>query len=134
MARDPRKLRMFGLADELLMETYRATARFPSEELYGLRSQLRRAAVSTASNIVEGCARRTTREYVHFLHVATGSAAEAAYLLDVAQRLGFVDEATQAQLGSRYSELLAGLQKLTASLSQVRSSTSPEAQSPKPEA
>lgn len=106
---------MFGLADELLIEVYRATSRFPLDETYGLRSQLRRAAVSTASNIVEGCARRTTREYVHFLSVATGSAAEAAYLLDVAARLGILDGALQTPLGSRYSELLRSLQKLTSS-------------------
>jgi four helix bundle protein len=117
MARDPRKLRVFTLADELLIEVYRATAGFPSDERHGLRGQLRRAAVSTASNIVEGCARRTTRDYVHFMNMATGSAAEAAYLLDVAERLGLIDGSIRAALGSRYSELLGGLQKLTATLS-----------------
>jgi 23S rRNA-intervening sequence protein len=53
--------------------------------------------------------------YVHFLSVATGSAAEAAYLLDVAARLGILDGALQTPLGSRYSELLRSLQKLTSS-------------------
>jgi four helix bundle protein len=113
--RDPRKLRVFQTADGLVLEVYRVTATFPSDERFGLQSQLRRAAVSTASNIVEGCARRTEREYVHFLGIATGSAAEAQCLLCVARRLGFLEEMETTRLGNRYSELLKGLQKLMSS-------------------
>ncbi len=92
------------------------TATFPLEHKYELRSQVRRAALSAASNIVEGCARRTTREYAHFLNVATGSAAESEHLLDIAFRLGLVTAETRTHLGSRYTELLKGLQKLVKSL------------------
>jgi four helix bundle protein len=108
MARDPRKLRVFAVADALVIDVYRVTAAFPSEHRYELCSQLRRAAISTAANIVEGCARRTSREYVHSLNIATGSAAEAEYLLDVAFRLGLVPTETHALMGSRYHRATEG--------------------------
>lgn len=60
MPRDPRKLRVFGMADELVPLIYKATVKFPTEEKYGLVSQMRRAAVSIPSDIVEGCGRRST--------------------------------------------------------------------------
>jgi four helix bundle protein len=69
---------------------YRCTHEFPREEIYGLRAQLRRAAVSTAANIVEGCARRSEREYLNFLNMSAGSASEARYLIDLSHRLGFL--------------------------------------------
>jgi four helix bundle protein len=116
MARDHHKLRVFAQADTLVIAVYRATATFPQEERYVLQTQIRRAAISTASNIVEGCARRTTREYVQFLNVANGSTAEARYLVNVAHRLGFVSAAVENELCGRYTELTKGLQKLIASL------------------
>ena len=116
MSRDPRKLRVFHQADALLFEVYCATAVFPVEERYVLQAQLRRAAISAATNIVEGCARRTTREYVQFLNVANGSTAEARYLLGVSRRLGFLSGAAEADLVERYTVLMKGLQNLIASL------------------
>jgi four helix bundle protein len=87
--RDHKKLRAFELADALALEIYRVTATFPKQELYGLTSQMRRAAVSIASNIVEGCARRTEADYVHFLGMAYGSARELEYQISLAHRLGY---------------------------------------------
>jgi four helix bundle protein len=77
-------------AVDLAVEAYHVTAHFPRAELYGLSSQLRRAAVSVASNIAEGAARRTTRDLIAFLHVARGSLAEVETQLLIAQRVNAV--------------------------------------------
>ncbi len=87
--RDHTKLRAFELADEVAVLIYRATRRFPREEMYGLTSQMRRAAVSVPSNIVEGCARETQAEYLRFLEVAFASLRELHYQLNLAGRLGY---------------------------------------------
>jgi four helix bundle protein len=116
MSRDHRKLNVFQLADELVLKVYAKTTTFPAEERFGLCNQIRRAAVSVACNLVEGCARRTTRDYLRFVNVATGSAAEALYLLDLSARLGFLRPEVYREFEPKYSRLLAGLQKLIISL------------------
>src|SRR5260221_5682302 len=98
MSRDHRKLRVFALADDLVPRIYRATQDFPKSEAYGLCSQIRRSALSTAANIVEGSARRRTREYVNFLNVAAGSAAETQDLIDISVRLRFGHRPELAEL------------------------------------
>jgi four helix bundle protein len=90
--RDHTKLRAFELADQLCLKVYEYTRSFPKEEQYGLTSQLRRASVSTASNIVEGCARATLGDYVRFLDMAYGSAHEVEYQLSLASRLGYLSD------------------------------------------
>lgn len=87
--RDHRKLRAFVLADELVIQIYQLTQKFPKEEMYGLTSQMRRAAVSVPSNIVEGCAREGEVEYLRFLEIAFGSLRELHYQLSLANRLGY---------------------------------------------
>ena len=120
MARDHRKLDVFHLADRAVIDVYPATSRFPDEERYGLVKQIRRAAVSVPCNIVEGCARRGEAEYLHFLHIAAGSANEARYLLDLSQRLGLLSAAQLKPLCERYTQLIAKLQALINSLSRER--------------
>lgn len=71
--RDHSKLRAFELADEVTLLIYRVTQKFSKEEIYGLTSQMRRAAVSVPSKIVEGCARESETEYLRFLEIAFGS-------------------------------------------------------------
>jgi four helix bundle protein len=117
MGRDHRKLRVFALADCLVLDVYRASAGFPAHERFGLQSQIRRAAVSTASNIVEGSARRSDREYVNFLNVAGGSAAETRYLADLSTRLEFLESQDALILEDGYRELCASLTALIKSLS-----------------
>jgi four helix bundle protein len=101
MSRDHRKLDVFHLADDLAREVYAAGVGFPPEERYALLAQLRRAAVSVSVNIVEGSARRTEGDYVRFLDIAQASAAETAYLLTLARRLGFIPEPTCVDLEER---------------------------------
>src|SRR5882762_4215349 len=87
---DHTQLRAFELADEVAMLVYRVTAGFPKEELFGLTSQIRRAAVSVPSNIVEGCARDSEAEYLRFLNIAFGSLRELHYQLNLSKRLRFL--------------------------------------------
>ena len=112
MSRDHRKLRVFQMADELVVRVYHATRILPVQERFGLQSQIRRAAVSTASNIAEGCARKTSREYRHFLNVACGSGAEARYLLTFATRLQMLPQAAGGKLDADYEALLGAMHKL----------------------
>lgn len=90
MSRDHRKLTAFQLADKMAMDIYYATRTLPPEEKYGLQSQIRRAALSVPTNIVEGCYRSGQKEYLQFLRIALASAAEARYLLSFATRLELV--------------------------------------------
>ncbi|MFZ5940872.1 MAG: four helix bundle protein [Bacteroidota bacterium] len=90
--RDHKKLRAFELADELVIMVYRFTRGFPKEEVYGLSSQMRRAAISVPSNIVEGCSRTSTAEYKRFLEIAFGSLRELYYQYSIAIRLGYIEK------------------------------------------
>ena len=128
---------MFTLADSLVPDIYAATKAFPAEERYGLVSQMRRAAVSIASNIVEGSARRTTKEYLNFLNVANASAYELGYLVGLSVRLAFAQAEVAEPLMSRCGQLAASLTALINSLEraeQVPKSQEPRAKSPKPKA
>ena len=88
--RDHTKLLAFKMADEVAVLVYQVTVGFPRDELYGLISQMRRAAVSVPSNIVEGCARDSQADYLRFLTVAFGSLRELHYQMDLSKRLGFL--------------------------------------------
>jgi len=116
MSRDHRKLRVFHEADELVEAVYRISRGFPPQERFGLQSQLRRAAVSTACNIVEGSARQSEREYLHFLNIATGSAAEAEYLVPLAVRLDFLRQAEAEPLAPRYAGVSSALRAMLRAL------------------
>ena len=122
-----RKLRVFQEADALVVDVYRVSKRFPPEERFGLQSEIRRAAVSAACNIVEGSARQTEREYLHFLNMATGSAAEAEYLVPLAVRLEFLNQAEAEPLVRRYAALASGLRAMIRALQKPEPGPKPEA-------
>ena len=88
--RNHESLKAFQLADQLALVVYKATAAFPKDERFGLTAQLRKAAVSCVSNIVEGAARNTEADFLHFLDMAIGSAREVEYQLSLAYRFGFL--------------------------------------------
>ncbi len=107
-----RDLDVWKLAVDWVEAVYRATSNWPSEERFGLTSQLRRAAVSVASNIAEGTARRSTGEFLQFIGMARGSLAEAETQLLIASRLGYLDATrTEALLAAadRISRMLVSL-------------------------
>jgi four helix bundle protein len=110
--RDPKKLSAFQLADQLAIAVYKHTATMPPDERFGLTLQIRRASVSVASNIVEGCARNSESDYLRFLDMALGSACELEYQLSLALRLGLLREeqhGTVADLAAQTAKTLTGL-------------------------
>jgi four helix bundle protein len=113
--RDHRKLRAFDSADKLVVLIYSATRSFPRDEQFGLTSQIRRAAVSIASNIVEGCARRTQADYVRFLDMAFASAREVEYQLTIAERLGYLPVESARSLSHQAKEAVKVLGALVRS-------------------
>ena len=114
--RDHRNLRAFQLADALVIDLYRATKTFPRDEMFGLTSQLRRAAVSIASNIVEGCARNSQADFLRFLDTAFSSAREVEYQLTVAARLEYLSADRAESLNQQIVETSKVLYGLTRSL------------------
>ena len=114
--RDHKKLRAFELADEIAVLTYRMTKAFPKEEVYGLSSQMRRAAVSIPSNIVEGCARESLVEYLRFLEIAFVSLRELQYQFGLSRRLGYLNDASVSECKPKLIETEKVLAALLRSL------------------
>lgn len=98
--RNHQNLRAFDLARHLALEIYKATNKFPRSEEFGLKAQMRRAAVSVPSNIVEGCARRTHGDFVRFLDIALSSAREVEFQVFLAADLGYLESEQSTRLGS----------------------------------
>ena len=110
--KDFRKLDVWAKAHALTLAIYRVTAGFPTEERYGLTSQLRRAALSIPTNIAEGCGRNTDAEFNRFLEIAMGSSSEVEYLLLLSRDLNYLNSDTFERLADGVIEvkrMLAGL-------------------------
>lgn len=84
-------LDIWKLGIELVVEVYKLTDNFPKEEIYGLTAQMRRCAVSVPSNIAEGAARNSKKEYLKFLYISLGSLSELETQLIIAQRLNYLE-------------------------------------------
>ncbi len=107
-----RELIVWQKAMNLVEAVYRATDHFPKTEIYGLTSQVRRAAVSIPSNIAEGQGRSTTRDFLYFLSVAQGSLMEVETQITIAQRLSYIEKRLETELLESTAEvgrLLNGL-------------------------
>jgi len=99
------KLLVWQKADELAYQVYAATRAFPKEELYAMTSQLRRAALSVPTNIVEGYARQGKNEFRQFANIALGSLAEAKYLLGFCLRLKYLKPREHQNLADQAEEV-----------------------------
>jgi four helix bundle protein len=109
-------LRVWRRAHALTLDVYRLTATFPKQELYGLRSQLRRSAASVPANTAEGCGRGGDAELMHFLRIALGSANELQYHLLLARDIGYIEPDTHADLSDTNQAVRSMLTNLIRSL------------------
>ncbi len=110
--RDYTKIEAWRLADDMTVAVYESTRSFPREEVYGLTSQLRRAAYSVPANIVEGSARESKRDYLHFLYIARASLAETQYFIHLAGRLRYLPDADALALREQTKHVFACLHGL----------------------
>lgn len=109
-----RNLEVWQKAINLAESIYQVTGGFPAKETFGLTSQLRRCAVSIASNIAEGQARQSRKEFQHFLHISLGSIAELETQLIIAQKISYLSEANlneNLSLSSEIARMIKGLVK-----------------------
>ena len=116
-----RDLVVWQKAIDLAVAVHASTRSLPAQERFGLIAQLNRASVSVPSNIAEGAARRTTRDFLAFVHIARGSLAEIETQLLVSHRIGYLDAETFESLSAQADEvgrmvngLIAGLQRKVA--------------------
>ena len=92
MEKPHKKLNAWKESIALVVLVYDLTKQFPKSELFGLISQLRRAVISIPANVAEGAARQTRREFVQFLHIARGSLSEVDTYIEIARRLGYMED------------------------------------------
>jgi four helix bundle protein len=115
--RDFREFKVWEKAHALTLEIYKATAKFPREEIYGLTSQMRRCSSSIPANIAEGCGRSGNAELARFLQIGMGSASELEYHILLARDLSFLPETIYDRLQDRAIEVK---RMLTSLLQKVR--------------
>lgn len=111
-----KRLDVWKKAIDLILDIYKLSEAFPRTEVYGLTSQMRRAAVSVASNIAEGAGRQTRKEFINFLHVAQGSLSELDTQLVIATRLEYVPADTYKEIENKIEEISKMLTGLIKSL------------------
>ena len=100
-------LQVWQMAIDFVTDLYKVTNNFPKSELYGLTNQIRRASVSIPSNIAEGSARKSTKEYIQFLYISLGSVAEVETQLLISKNLGYLnDEKLKTQIKNIKGKLI----------------------------
>jgi four helix bundle protein len=109
-------LEVWQLSIDLVTDVYAASQRFPPEEIYGLASQVRKAAVSVPSNIAEGQGRVSSKDFHHFLAQARGSLMEVETQLVIAERLGYLEAAHLKKLLDRSGRVKSMLYRLMQSI------------------
>ena len=114
---DFKTLRVWEVFHEIALDIYKITRKFPLEELYGLTSQMRRAAASVPTNIAEGCGRNTDPDLAKFLTIAMGSASELEYQLLLSKDLEYID---QIEYETITEKLVAAKKMLNTFLKKVR--------------
>jgi four helix bundle protein len=116
MLRNYKDLNVWQKSYELCLKIYRITAKFPNEERYGLTSQIRRSAVSIASNIAEGYGRKTTVDYIRMLYISYGSVCELETQVLLAGDLGFIEKGELGTIKKDIAEIERMLKALIKSL------------------
>ena len=112
MEKPHKRLKAWQLGMDIAVEVYKVTDNFPAEEKFGLISQMRKCGVSIPSNIAEGAARNSKKEFVNFLYISLGSLSELDTQLGLAKRLEIVDNKTWKDLDDKLIEedkVLSGL-------------------------
>ncbi len=109
---DYKDLEVWRKSHDMLLDIYKITSKYPKEEIYGLVSQIRRAAVSIPTNIAEGNGRLHQKEYINFLSISRGSAMEVEYLLLVSKDLEYIDDNKFQELNRKCKSIIHMLNKL----------------------
>jgi four helix bundle protein len=114
--RDFHNYKVWEKAHQFALDIYRKTEKFPKEEIFGITSQIRRAATSIPFNIAEGCGRRSDAEFANFLNIAAGSTSEVEEELLLSYDLEFMDKASYQKLNEEVNDIKAMLNKLIETL------------------
>ena len=101
-----KELRVWQKAVELCAAVYNLCTQFPTEEKYGLKSQMQRSAISIASNIAEGAGRNSNKEFKHFLSIANGSCYELETQLLISKNVGFIDVKNELNISQQLTEIM----------------------------
>jgi four helix bundle protein len=116
--RDYSKLEVWQVAHKLTLEIYKKTCSLPKEENFGLKSQIRRAAISVPANIAEGSGRKSNMDFRKYLIIALGSASETEYYIRLCKDLGYIDNSESDELMTKYIVLKKQLQAFINRLSE----------------
>jgi len=118
--RNYKDLRVWDEAHRLTLSVYKTTQGFPTEERFGLTSQIRRASASIAANLAEGCGRRSEGEMARFVQIAMGSGTELSYHILLAKDLSYLSEEGYAEISSHLEGVLKMLSALSGKLKSSR--------------